>query len=140
MREFAGEGERLAAQRARRTRIIILALAGAGFVTGLIVGVHAGRNDLDFSSSWPPSMALAVAVTYLIATIGGSLLLVNSLDEVERANNYKAAAFAAGVYVMVYPVWFVLWKGQFLPEPSHWMIFIAVWLSLMGSYLYYRLR
>ena len=62
------------------------------------------------------------------------------MDELERQNNYRAAAFAGTVYIVAYPVWFLLWKGGFVPEPIHWMLFGLFWAALCISYLYYRFR
>lgn len=142
MRDSAplGEGER----RERAARRVRYGIKGALFVTGLAVGVYVGKmlvgGDFDFAAPWPPAAAVAIAAIYLVAIVAGSLLISRSLDELERSRTYRAAAAAGNVYLVVYPIWFALWKGGFVPEPVHWALFILFWLSLALATLWYRFR
>jgi hypothetical protein len=136
-----GEGERRDAAR-RRTRLaIIIALAVAGFIPGLYLGYNDGAAFFENRPSvWSPTFSLGLAVLYLVAVLGGGLLLRNVTDEVERQNGYKAASFAGMALMIVYPVWYLLWRGGFVAEPVHWMLFFIFWLSLALASLYYRFR
>lgn len=133
-------GEARLKQRERRIYAIKGSLFAIGLVTGGIVGYLAGEGDFTGEDKWPTSLAVALVVTYL-ATIGiGSWLLRELCDEVERQLQYKAIAFAGITYFLIYPAWFVLWKGNLLPEPSHWQLFVTFYLAMLGAYAFYRFR
>jgi cytochrome bd-type quinol oxidase subunit 2 len=136
-----GEGERRDASRRRKRWLIVGALAVAGFIPGLYLGYNDGVALAESRSSiWSPTLSLGLVVLYLAAVIGGGLLLRNVTDEVERQNSYKAASAAGMALMIVYPVWFLLWRGGFVPEPVHWMLFLLFWLSLALASLFYRFR
>ncbi len=135
-----GEGERRE-RVARRTRFGIKAgLFAAGLLTGVYVGANFVRSGFDFSAPWSPVAAAVIAIVYLAAMGIGSLLMSRHIDELERDRGYKAAAAAGAAYVLVYPVWFALWKGGFAPEPVHWLLFLLFWVSLAVAALWYRFR
>jgi hypothetical protein len=135
-----GEGERRE-RGARRARFgIKAALFAVGLFTGLYVGGNFVGDGFDFSGPWSPTAAAAIAVVYLAAMAVGSLLMSRHMDELERDRGYKAAAAAGAAYVLVYPVWFALWKGGFVPEPVHWMLFLLFWVTLALAALFYRFR
>jgi hypothetical protein len=135
-----GEGERAEAS-SRRKRIAVLgALFAAGLFTGFYIGFTDAGTLLDADAKWSPGISLALLATFLIATIGGSYALRDHMDEVQRQNAYKAGCFAAAFYLVAYPTWFLLWKGDFVAEPHHGVMFIAFWLSLAGASLWYRFR
>lgn len=136
-----GEGERREAARRRKRGLIVGALFAAGLITGFYMGQTDGGAMIDGrAGGLPPAAAAALAALYLTAIIGGSLLLNGVMDEVERQRSYKAVSFAGAVLILVYPTWFVLWKGGFVGEPIHWVVFILFWLSLALSSLFYRFR
>ena len=143
MRDSAprGEGERHEAARRRKRRLIVSALAVAGFIPGLYLGYNDGAALAESRPAvWSPALSLGLVGLYLAAVIGGGVLLGKAADEVERLNGYKAASFAGMALMVVYPVWFLLWRGGFVPEPVHWMLFLLFWLSLALASLYYRFR
>lgn len=136
-----GEGERREAARRRKRGLIIGALFIAGGITGYYMGSTDGGALFDGRpGTWPPAIALAIAAIYLIAVIGGSLLLNGVMDEVERQRSYKTVSFAGAVLILVYPTWFALWKGGFVGEPIHWVLFVLFWLCLALGSLFYRFR
>lgn len=135
-----GEGE-LAEGRMRRRAMTI---KGTLFVIGLFAGGYVGyalaESDFDLGARWPTGISIALALVYVVSISAGSLLLHGKIDELERDRSYKAAAVAGSGYLLLYPVWFVLWKGGILVEPIHWLLFVGFWLLLLGAALYYRLR
>lgn len=135
-----GEGERREMDRDRFTQIVKGVLFGVGISCGAPIGYLIASNDFDVAAQWPPALAAAIAALYLLALIAGSIALSRSIDEVEKARQYKAVAFAGAVYLVVYPLWFVLWKGGFVIEPIHWALFALFWLSLAGAAAFYRIR
>lgn len=135
-----GPGEKRERAMRRRRKTVIAGLAGAGGICGFYVGFFEAKAIMDGGTAWSPTLALVLTGLFLTAMIGGSILLQGSMDEVERQASYKAVAFAGAAYVMVYPVWFLLWKGGFVGEPVHWVLFALFWLSLALSTLWYRFR
>lgn len=136
----SGIGERRERAARLRRNAVIAALFAAGLVTGFYVGYQDGHAKLGIGGSWSPALALGLVAIYLVAVIGGGLLLNGNFDEVERQRSYKAVSFAGAVYIIVYPVWFLLWKGGLAAEPIHWATFGIFWLSLAGASLWYRFR
>ena len=132
------------AERARRKQklVIVGGVFAVGMIVGFLVGFREAEADFlfDRSQPWPPAMAIGIAFSYLAAVIGGGIALSRHTDEYERMAQYKAVAFAALVYMLVYPVWFVLWMGALVPEPHHGLLFGAFWLSLVAASLFYRFR
>ena len=136
-----GEGERREAARRRKRWMIVAALALVGVVPGFYMGYQDGAALARSEPlAWPPAVAAALAGVYLLAVIGGGLLMSKVMDEVERQRGYKAVSFAGAALMVVYPTWFLLWKGGFVPEPVHWMLFVLFWLSLALASLWYRFR
>ncbi len=136
-----GEGERRDAARRRKKWLIVAVLAVIGVVPGFYLGFQHGAAMAESRPVvWSPTLAAALAGLYLVATIGGGLLLGRFIDEVERQRSYQAVSFAGAALMLVYPTWFLLWKGGFVPEPVHWMLFVLFWLSLALASLWYRFR
>ena len=133
-------GEALERSRRRRKYWIIGVLAGIGFVAGFTAGFTQPHRLFDPSLSWSPALTVSLAVAWLVAVIGGGLLYGRHFDEFELANGYKAAAVGAGAYIVLYPVWLLLWKGGVLPEPMHFVIFLAFMAVTMVASLFYRVR
>ena len=136
-----GEGEARERARLRKRHTIMAAL----LIPGFLIGVYVGKTDqgalIDGTGGalWP-ALSIILSILYLAAICGGTFLLNSSVDEHEKYNSYKAVSSAGGVYIMVYPVWFLLWKGGFVLEPIHWVLFVGFWLALAVSSLYYRFQ
>lgn len=124
----------------RQLKIIKGLLFGVGLACGAYSGWYVAANGLDFNSPWPPELAAAIASLYLLAMLIGSIALSKVMDEVEKGRAYKASAFAGSIYLIVYPVWFLMWKGGFVAEPLHWALFLLFWASLASATAYYRFR
>lgn len=138
--EPLSEGERLEKARRMRKAWIIGGTFAMGLGAGFAVGVREAENLFGAEAGWPPAMAIAIALSYVVAAIGGGFLLARQTDEVELIGQYKAAAIGALVYILSYPVWFALWMGDLVREPMHGVLFAAFWASTMLSFLYYRFR
>jgi hypothetical protein len=136
-----GEGERRDSARRRKRWLIVAMLALVGVVPGFYLGYQDGAAMAESRPAiWSPTLAAVLAGLYLVAVIGGGLLLGKVTDELERQRGYQAASFAGLALMVVYPTWFLLWRGGFVPEPVHWMLFVLFWLSLAAASLYYRFR
>lgn len=143
MRDSAplGEGERREAAQRRKRWLIVAGLFAIGVVAGYLAGE---RNDgwpaVIGPATWPPAVAAALAAVYLLASVGGSFLMNNVLDEVDRQRGYKAMSFAGTALIIVYPTWFLLWRGGLVVEPIHWILFAFFWASMALATLWYRFR
>ncbi|HYJ81925.1 MAG TPA: hypothetical protein VEW26_03655 [Allosphingosinicella sp.] len=136
-----GEGERRDSARRRARWLIVGGLALVGMAPGFYIGFqHGAAAAQSRAFIWSPALSMAMAALYLVAVIGGGTLLNRVTDELEKAQGYKAASFAGLALMIVYPTWFLLWKGGFVPEPVHWMLFILFWASLALATLFYRFR
>ena len=136
-----GEGERHEAARRRTRWLIIAALFVAGIVPGFYLGYQDGAALAESRIAvWPPAAVAGLLALYLVAVVGGGYVLNKVADELDRQRGYKAVSFAGTVLMIVYPVWYVLWRGDFAPEPVHWMLFILFWASLALASLFYRFR
>ena len=135
------QGERLERAQRNRKSAIFAGLMLVGGVIGFMVGMLDGDAMLSSSSEgWPPAVSIGIAVSYLASVIGGGIALSRQIDEVERLGQYQAVAAAALTYVLVYPVWFVLWMGNLVREPMHGVLFGLFWITLFIAFLYYRFR
>ena len=135
-------GEQIERSRRGRKAVILGGIGLAGLATGFMVGMRDADALLSSGSiqSWPPAMAIGIALSFLAATIGGGVALARQTDEFERLAQYKAAAAAGLVYMLAYPVWFALWMGDLAPEPMHAVLFGLFWLSLVLALLFYKFR
>ena len=137
-----GSGERLERGRRSRKAVILGGIGLVGVATGFLAGLRDAGSMLTSGAiqSWPPAMAIGIALAFLAATIGGGLALGRQTDEYERLAQYKAAAAAGLVYMLAYPVWFALWMGDLAPEPMHAVLFGLFWLTLALALLFHKYR
>jgi hypothetical protein len=136
-----GEGERREAMMRRRRALVIGALFFAGLGTGFYVGFGEGRSAFHGAESiWTPTLAVALILCFAVAMIGGTFFLKGVMDELERERTYKAAAFGSALFMIGYPLWFLLWKGGFVAEPVHWLIYAVFVVGMLLATLWYRFR
>jgi len=123
-----GEAAARAKARARTRRMVLLALGGAaiGFVTALVEGK--GARVLQ-GSTIPPLMAVVGALTLLVLPVIAAWRYSKDLDEVQRQDYQAVGAIAANTFLIGYPIWLILWKGGLVPEPIHWVMFLAVFAT-----------
>jgi hypothetical protein len=143
MRDSAplGEGERREAARRRKRWLIVAGLLGIGIASGYSAGHYdSGADAVTGPAAWPPAVAVGLAGIYLIASIGGSFLVNAVLDEVERKRGHMAMSFAGNALIVIYPAWYILWRGGLAVEPIHWVLFASFWLSLALATLWFRFR
>jgi MFS family permease len=132
--------ERLERARRRRRFAIVGALALVGGIGGGIVGARESDRLFDLAHPWPPLLCLVLAALLLVAVAVGNFLLRGQIDEVERLAKLKATHAGASLFLVGYPIWFLLWKGGFLPEPQHLVLYAAVMVAMLLASLYYRFR
>ncbi|RYE36206.1 MAG: hypothetical protein EOP21_15045 [Hyphomicrobiales bacterium] len=85
-------------------------------------------------------MAIAAAALFAIAIPLGSWYFLRDVDEVEQRTNMVASIWRLNAYVMLYPAWYILWKGQLVPEPDHEILFITTMIVLSLVYFWKKAR
>ena len=114
-------------ERARRLRLVAaaFAIAAASGVVGFLIGRRYADAFFDEATRWPAEFAVAAACTWIAVAWAGRALIGGRLDEFERQTQQATWAAAAEAYFFAYPLWFLLWKGDILPEPMHAPIFVG---------------
>ena len=135
-----GAGERAETLRRRKRSTVLGVLFAAGLFTGYYIGHSDPESLFNREMSWDPNVSLLLTAIFVIGIVGGSIALHGSTDEVQRQAQYKAVALAGAAYMLLYPSWFMLWKGGHLSEPHHGLMFMIFWLSLAGASLWYKFR
>lgn len=136
----SASGEVLERTRRRRRFWLIAALFAVGFVGGVTAGFTQADQLYDSAHKWPPALGIGLAAAYLVAGIWGGILYSRQLDEFERTAKYKTVSAAATAYVLVYPVWLLLWKSGLAPEPMHFPIFLLFMAVMLVASFFYRVR
>lgn len=132
--------ERLERGRRRRKFAIIAAMGVVGGIGGGIVGAREDGHLFDLAHPWPPLLCLALAAAFLLAIGVGKFILRRQIDEVERMAKLRGTHAGAVLFLIGYPVWFLLWKGGFLPEPQHVAMFVIVLVASVLASLFYKFR
>lgn len=140
----AGEGERLERANEARKSTIIGRMAAAGGAAGFFFGVlqfDVLQEVIPFGGGkgWRVALAIGFTLSYL-AMAGVGLKLARYNDEVELLNEYKATTAAALAYLVVYPIWYVLWQADLVREPMHVVIFFLFGLGVTAASIFYRVR
>ena len=133
-------GETLERSRRRRKFWLLGILVVICFTAGFLSGFTQADRLFDPAHKWPPALGLGLAIAYLVAAVGGGILYSRHTDEFERATQYKAVTLGASAYIVVYPVWLLLWKSGFVPEPMHFIIYLLFMVTILAGSLFYRVR
>ena len=130
------------AERARRRKwyaVLGVSLV-AGFSTGLSFALSE-RGGAGFLTGTIPSwLAIGFAALYLAMMIFGTLAMKRVTDEVELHNNVFGMAVGGSAVMLVYPPWWMLWRGEVVAEPSHAALFLLLFLAAIGAYLWKKYR
>jgi hypothetical protein len=140
MTDERGVGERQ--ERAKRNRVLtyyaVLVLLGG--TVGFVFATYQSDTPAWAGGNIPPLVAIVLAVVTAGAMLGGCVFMKRRIDEVEFQNNLYASGWATVAMMAGYPVWYLLWKGQLVPEPSHQIIFVAFYIVMLAAYLIRKFR
>lgn len=134
-----GAGE--AALKARRRRLYTI--IGALMLSGFVIGFFSARFEREgggFLDGIPAAWAVTASIVFLLACTIGTWRYYKVVDELERHDNRWAMMMSLNLYLIGYPIWFLLWKGGLVPEPSHEIIFVALYVALMAAYGWKKIR
>ena len=136
-----GVGEAAERTRQRRTWAIVGGLFACGLALGFASSMFEQGDTGGFmSGTFPPGFALVAAAITLVAMVGGSLVCHRKMDELERRENLICAAWAGNALLVGYPIWFILWKGGWVPEPHHLALYGLVFAVSLITYIGRKLR
>ncbi len=131
------EWEAREAAARRRTYWLFGGLAGAGFVVGLTTAlVEPEDAGLMTGGTIPPALAILFAAITIVAIVLGSWRMWRHADELDRTQHLWANSVAVSVAMLSYMLWFLLWKGGLLPEPSAHPIFLATVIAGCATYIW----
>ena len=135
-----GPGEALERGQKRRQALILYLLMGAGAVIGYAL-VLAGDDGPGFhQSAISARVAIALAALWLVSVVGGSIWYQRQIDEIERAAQLWGMAAAGSFVLILYPVWYLLWRGQLIAEPNGHVMFAMLYVVMIGAYLWKKFR
>jgi flagellar biosynthesis protein FliQ len=136
-----GEGECREAAIRRKRLLVMGAVVACGLGTGFYVGIRQAGVDFHGEAGfWSPAVALGLIALFVVAIAGGTWMMTGVMDELERACTYKAASIGATLFMLAYPIWFFLWKGGFVREPIHWVMYAFFVFAMLGALAWYRIR
>lgn len=120
-----------------------------GYVAFIACGIIATIGNAVFGGGAIPGflrgeLTPVVAVGLVAAWIAVILLFVwfgrDMLDEHETSCAVYGQSAATGIVVFGYPVWFLLWKGGLIPEPSHVTLFATLLFVSWAGFFYKKYR
>ncbi len=127
-----GIGEAREKMQSGRSKRTLWILAGIGMVVGFFSAMLEGDGE-GFLNGIPAAWAIASAAIFIAAISIGSWFYYRQMDEVARYTNLWAAAVTVNLYLIAYPIWYVLWRGELVREPSHEVIFLFVYVAYVAA-------
>jgi hypothetical protein len=132
-------------RREKLNRNIILACGLLGGVMGAVMAAGGFLNAPDKSAdplsvlfTGPMPVAVALALVFFWAVVMPVVAWfwhTRAIDEQEASAYRDGGYYAAYAYLILAPVWWLLWRGGLLPEPNGVAIFLtfafiwsAVWM------------
>jgi hypothetical protein len=123
-------------QRRRAVMVIASILLAIVATAAVISGIEIGRGGGDLS----PTLAILLALLFVIGFIVSNWLYLRNVDELEWANNFSAGFWSLLTLTALYPTWLVLWSGDLVPEPDAEGLYLITLGSAGAFYLWKRLR
>jgi hypothetical protein len=132
-------GVRLERQRRRKWWSLLALAVVAGVVTSIAFNL-AGAGVMFDAGTIPGWLAVAGAAIYVGTMLFGTFAMRSVSDELEVHNNVWGLAAGGFALLIVYPAWWMLWRGQVAPEPGHEPLFWVMFVSATITYLWKKLR
>jgi len=129
-------GEEPLTPRERLNRNIIIGCGVLGLIVGMALSLGGGVDmtkggGVFTNEPLPPALALAlVALTGVLLPLVSVFWHRSAVDELETEAYKTGALYAVYVYMIGAPVWWLLWRGGFVPAPDGIIIYFAVILTL----------
>jgi len=133
-------GEARNRANSRRQIWLFSGLALAGGIVGFTFAMFESKNAPMLGGTIPPEVAIVLAAITFVALLWGTIAYKRRIDEVVLRDNIYAGAWGAFALMVGYPVWFLLWKGDLLPEPSHMALYGVLYAVTCAVYFYRKYR
>ena len=136
-----GDGEGVAANRARKRRLWLLigcAIAAGVAVDAVIIPMakHAPAGGPYLSV---PAAVIAAAVLVLIAT-GGVGLYLRWVDELDRQHNIAAFSIGFLFNISAFIAWYLLSEAAVVPRPDAFVLFVSSAAVAALAYCWMKVR
>jgi hypothetical protein len=133
----APTGEAPPTRKERLNRNILVACGALGFIISLLMMFTQGGPDLTrgLLSSEPLEPAIAIALLVLMGVVLPILSFVwhrSAVDEQEIAAYKDGALWGINVFMIGAPIWWIAWRGGFLPAPDGIILYFAT-ITVMGA-------
>lgn len=133
----APTGEAPPTPKERLNRNILVACGALGFVSALLMMFTVKGPDLTkgLLSNEPLQPAIAIALLILFGIVVPVLSYVwhrSAVDEQEEAAYKTGALWGINVFMLGAPIWWVAWRGGFLPAPDGFVLYFAT-IAVMGA-------
>ena len=138
--EELSPGEAQLKKRERFALVLMIVGFVLGFPLGFFLSYGTDGDLLDPSVSWPPMLALAAVAYYVVMVPALAWVSKRNKDELESAHQSAALELAMWAMIVGYPAWYGLWKGGYVAEPHHGILFLATVGVVVLGYLYHRFR
>ena len=113
---------------------------GVGGITGLVFALTQQDGAALYQGTIPAWVAVALAVLWLVSVVGGSFWLKRHIDEIEQAAQLWGIATGGTVVIVLYPIWYLLWRGQMIAEPNAHIMFGTLYVVMIAAYLWKKFR
>ena len=115
--------------RGNRIRWMLVALVVVGIATS--IPISAGAPELGARALWSnaPLPAVPALIACMLWGLAMPVLILfgrRNWDEHARASHDFAMMVGGQVFTYVTPIWWMGWRGGFLPEPDAMQLFLAV--------------
>lgn len=130
------------AESIRRSRNWIWASFALGALLGLALSAGIMGDDTAVFSNAPLPPALAIATMAWLSVVVPfiSWRWYRNVDEHERQSYNFGALAALYFYTCLTPGWWLGWRGGFLPEPAHMLVFLATMFIWCAGWFWRRYR
>jgi hypothetical protein len=138
--EPIGTGEKVERRQKWRRTLILGLLMAAGGITGFALATTQEDGAGFHQGAIPARVAIGLAALWLVSVVGGSFWLKRHIDEIEQAAQIWGIAIAGTVVIVLYPVWYLLWRGQMIAEPNAHILFGTLYVVMIAAYLWKKFR
>jgi hypothetical protein len=138
--EPIGPGEALERRQKGRQTLILSLLMIAGGMTGLAFALTQEGGAGLYQGVIPAWVAIGLVALWLVSVIGGSYWLKRHIDEIEQAAQVWGIAMAGSFVLILYPAWYLLWRGQLVMEPNAHILFGTLYVVMIIAYLWKKFR
>lgn len=133
----APTGEAPPTAKERLNRNILVACGALGFFIALLMMFTQDGPDLTngLLSNEPLQPAIAIALLVLMGVVLPILSFIwhrSAVDEQEIAAYKDGALWGINVFMIGAPIWWIAWRGGFLPAPDGIVLYFAT-ITVMGA-------